>query len=540
MKSLPLIILAAFLTNLFFPASVFPQFPENPDYGDSIIVASIGDARTLVPILASDSASADICSLIFNGLVKYDKDINLVGDLAQSWEILDNGLTIIFHLRQNVKWQDGMPFTAEDVKFTYEKLIDPNIKTPYSGDFERIKSLEILDNYTIKVSYKEPFSPGLSSWGMWIMPKHILGANSTKGVEKIWAEFSRHPVGTGPYKFKTWKTAELIELAANPDYFEGRPYVDKYIYRIIPDQSTIFLELQTQGIDEAGLTPLQYKRQTDNKFFRKYFKKYRYPSFGYTYLGFNLLDEKFKDRRVRQAINYAVNKQEIIDGVLLGLGQPCTGPFPPESWAYNPLVKAVSYSPEKALALLEEAGWLRRNREGWLEKNGKIFEFTIITNQGNEQRQQVAEIIQRRLAQVGIKVKIKIIEWSAFLSEFINKKKFEAVLLGWFLSRDPDCFDIWHSSKIKEGEFNFVSYQNAEVDKLLEEGRREFDQGKRKKIYNQIHQILYADQPCIFLYVPDALPIVHSRFKGIEPAPIGIGYNFIKWYVPKSRQKYTR
>jgi peptide/nickel transport system substrate-binding protein len=371
---------------------------------------------------------------------------------------------------------------------------------------------------------------------MWIMPKHILDNKS----EDIWAKFSRNPVGTGPYKFKKWKTAELIELIANPDYFEGRPYIDKYIYRVIPDQATIFLELQTQGVDETGLTPLQYKRQTDNKFFNKYYKKYRYPSFGYTYLAFNLQDEKFKEKKVRQAINYAINKDEIIDGVLLGLGRACTGPFPNESWAYNSSVVPVAYSKEKARELLKESGWVDSNNDGVLEKNGKNFEFTITTNQGNEQRQRTAEIIQRRLADVGIKVKIKIIEWSAFLTECINKKKFEAVILGWSLSRDPDCFDIWHSSKTKEGEFNFISYKNEEVDKLLEDGRREFDQEKRKVIYNRIHQILYDEEPYVFLYVPDALPIVHVRFKGIEPAPLGIGYNFIKWYVPKKEQRYTR
>lgn len=528
--------IAVFLFIIISSAALFAQSNDVPSYGDSIVVASIGDARTLVPILASDSASAEICGLIFNGLIKYDKDINLTGDLAKSWEVLDKGLTIIFHLRQNVLWHDGAPFTSEDVKFTFDKLIDPNIKTPYSGDFERVKSLEILDNYTIKITYKEPFSPGLSSWGMWIIPKHILDNKN----EDVWEKFSRNPIGTGPYKFKSWKTAELIELTANPDYFEGRPYIDKYIYRIIPDQATIFLELQTQGVDEAGLTPLQYKRQSDNKFFNKYYKKYRYPSFGYTYLAFNLQDEKFKEKKVRQAINYAVNKQEIIEGVLLGLGRVCTGPFPAESWAYNSSLRPAPYSLEKAKELLKVAGWADKNKDGWLEKNGKIFEFTIITNQGNEQRQRVAEIIQRRLSQVGIKVKIKIIEWSAFLSEFINKKKFEAVLLGWSLSRDPDCFDIWHSSKTKEGEFNFISYKNEEVDRLLEDGRREFNQEKRKIIYHKIHQILYDEQPYVFLYVPDALPIVHTRFKGIEPSPLGIGYNFIKWYVPKHQQKYTR
>lgn len=506
-----------------------------PAYGDAIVVASIGDANTLVPILASDSASQDICGLVFNGLVKYDKDINLVGDLAERWEIKEDGLVIIFHLRKNVRWHDGYPFTAHDVEFTYKKLIDPNVRTPYSGDFERVKSLEVLDDYTVKVKYKEPFSPGLSSWGMWIMPKHILENEDLSNTK-----FSRAPIGTGPYKFKEWKTGEKIVLVTNQDYFEGRPYIDRYIYRIIPDQATIFLELQTQGVDEVGLTPLQYSRQTDTAFFKRHYRKYRYPAFGYTYLGFNLKDPKFKDKKVRLAIDYAIDKEEIIKGVLMGLGRVSTGPFPPESWAYNKDILSIPYDPKKAKELLREAGWEDTNGDGWLDKEGKRFEFTLITNQGNDPRKMSAEIIQRRLKEIGIDMKIRIIEWGTFLTEFIDKRRFEAIILGWGLSRDPDAFDIWHSSKQKEGEFNFIGYDNKEVDRLLEEGRRVFDQEKRKEIYHKVHQLIFDDHPYVFLYVPDALPIVHARFKGIEPAPLGIGYNFIKWYVPKEEQKYTR
>ncbi|MFH1778813.1 MAG: peptide-binding protein [Candidatus Omnitrophota bacterium] len=363
-----------------------------PSYGDAIVVASIGDANTLVPILASDSASQEICALVFNGLVKYDKDINLVGDLSENWEVKEDGLVIIFHLRKNVRWHDGKPFTAHDVEFTYKKLIDPNVRTPYSGDFERIKSLEVLDDYTVKVTYKEPFSPGLSSWGMWIMPKHILENEDLSNTK-----FARAPIGTGPYKFKEWRTGEKIVLVSNLGHFEGRPYIDRYIYRIIPDQATIFLELQTQGVDEIGLTPLQYSRQTDTAFFKRYYRKYKYPAFGYTYLGFNLKDPKFKDKRVRLAIDYAIDKEEIIRGVLLGLGRVSTGPFPPESWAYNKDVVPIPYNPKVAKELLKEAGWEDRDGDGWLDKDGTKFEFTLVTNQGNDQRKVAAEIIQRRL-----------------------------------------------------------------------------------------------------------------------------------------------
>jgi len=509
-------------------------YSGTPAYGDTIIEAGIGDARTLVPILASDSASAQICSLVFNGLVKYDKDLNLVGDLAESWEVKEQGLVILFHLRKGVKWHDGVEFTAGDVEFTYKCLINPDVRTPYSGDFEKVKNLEVVDDYTVKITYKEPFSPGLSSWGMNIMPEHIL-----ENEDLNTASFARHPIGTGPYKFKEWKTQELIVLTANEDYFEGRPYIDRYIFKVIPDPATMFLELENKGIDSMGLSALQYVRQTETPFFKKEYQKFRYQGFSFTYMGYNLKNKKFADKRVRWAINYAVDRKELIDGILLGMGSECTGPFAPRSWAYNKAIKPTEYNPEKALELLKQAGWTK-DGQGNLTKDGEVFEFTIVTSQGNIERKHAAEIIQKRLKQIGMKVKIKIVEWSAFINEFVNKRNFDAILLGWSLSLDPDIYDIWHSSKTKEGEFNFICYKNEEVDRLLEEGRREFDREKRKKIYNRIHELIYNDQPYLFLYNPDSLPIVSSRFKGIKAAPAGISYNFIKWYVPKNLQRYKQ
>ena len=187
---------------------------------------------------------------------------------------------------------------------------------------------------------------------------------------------------------------------------------------------------------------------------------------------------------------------------------------------------------------MAQAGWRDTDGDGWLDKDGEPFEFTLIVNQGNAERLRTAEMLQGYLKGIGIRMKIRVLEWSALINEFINKRRFEAVLMGWFLSRDPDNYDIWHSSKTREGEFNFIGYNNPEVDKLLEEGRRTFDQSKREFVYHKVHEIIYGDQPTLFLYSAEALPIVNSRFRNIEVSPIGIGYNFIKWYVPKSEQRY--
>ena len=505
-----------------------------PAYGDAIRVGSIGDASTLIPMLASDSASATITGLVYNGLVRYNKDLEVEGDLAERWDISDEGKTITFYLRKNVKWHDGQPFTANDVMFTYKVMVDPKTPTAYAGDFQQVKKAEVLDDYTFRVIYNQPFAPALVSWSMGIVPRHLL-----EGQDIVTSPLGRHPIGTGPYRFVKWTTGQEIVLESNPDYYEGRPYISEYNYRIIPDPATMFLELKAGGVDWMGLTPIQYERQTTGKEFDERFKKYKYVSFGYTYLGYNLLSPLFQDKRVRQALTYAINKESIIQGVLLGLGVVATGPYKPDSWVYNPHVKRYPYNPEKAKELLKEAGWEDSNGDGILDKDGRPFAFSILTNQGNTQRTNAGVIIQADLKKVGIEVNVRIVEWAAFLKEFINKKNFEAVILGWSVPQDPDQYDVWHSTKTKETELNFVSYNNPEVDRLLDLGRHTFDLEKRKEYYYKFQEILAEDQPYTFLYVPDSLQCISSRFHGIKPAPAGITYNFIKWYVPKPLQKYT-
>ncbi|MCI0470000.1 MAG: peptide-binding protein [Nitrospirae bacterium] len=523
--------MALFLWLSFLTLFLLSGCAREPDIKnpDTITVGSLADAKRLLPLLASDSASGEISGHIFNGLTKYDRDIKITGDLAESWKISPDGLTIIFNLRRGVKWHDDVEFTADDVIFTYRSVTNPKVPTPYSSVYGPIEKVEVIDKYTVRVRYKEPYAPALESWGMGIIPRHIL-----EGKDISSPEVNRNPIGTGPYKMKEWVTGQKIVLEAFDGYYEGVPGIKKYIARIIPDTATMFLELKFGGIDYMGLTPPQFKLQANTDFFNRYFQKFRYPAFGYTYLGYNLLNPLFSDSRVRQAITYAINKKEIIAGVLLGYGSPCTGPFPPESWAYNKTAKDYEYNPDKAVKLLSDAGW-NRNYEGIMEKNGKRFSFTVLINQGNEARLKAAQIIKEQLKHIGIDVNIKVLEWQAMLNEFIHKKRFEAVIMGWGLSRDPDIYDIWHSSKTKEGEFNFISYKNEQVDKLLLEGRRTFDAEKRKVIYHKLHAILAEDQPTTFLFVPDALPLLHKRFKGVEKAPIGIWYDFIHWRVPREK-----
>ena len=506
-----------------------------PEFGDTFIEASIGDASTLLPVLASDSASSSINSLIYRGLVRYDKNLQIEGELAESWDISADNLTITFHLRKGVTWHDGAPFTSADVKFNYQLYVDPKTPTAYAESFRQVTGVETPDPYTFVVHYDKPYAPALMSWATSVHPKHLL-----QGKDVTKSDLARNPIGTGPYRFSEWLGGEKIVLEANPDYFEGQPYIKRIVYRIIPDISTQFLELQTGSLDFMGLSPLQFDRQTDTPAFRRLYEKYRYLSFGYTYLGYNLNRPLFQDKRVRQALSYAINKQELIDGVLLGYGKAATGPYKPDTWVYNSDVAKYSYDPDKARQLLADAGWQDTDGNGILDKAGNEFSFTIVTNQGNDLRSKTGEIIQRRFKEVGVDVKLRIIEWATFLKEFINPNNFDATLLGWSGGPEPDQYNIWHSSKTAPGELNFIGFKNDEVDRLLEEGRRVFDQQKRKIYYDRFQEILAEEQPYTFLYVGESLPAVSKRFRGVEAAPAGIRYNFNQWYVPLAEQKYSR
>jgi len=377
---------------------------ETPAYGDAIVEGSIGDVSGFISAVTSDQPSHAAAAFVFNGLVRYDKNLKLEGELAESWNVSPDGKRITFRLRKGVKWHDGAPFTSDDVLFTYRKMIDPKTPTAYAEDFKQVSRVSAPDPHTFIAEYDKPFSPALASWGMHILPKHLLEKYSDISKSPL----NKKPVGTGPYRFLEWKTGEKVVFEENPDYFEGRPYISRVVIRVIPDPATMFLELKSGGIDYMGMTPLQFTRQTGTAEFRNSFNKYRYLSFGYTYLGFRLSHPFFSDKRVRQAMAHAINKQEIIDGVLFGLGQEATGPYKPGTWAYNPDVKKFPFDAGKAKALLAEAGW-KPGTDGTLEKGGQKFRFTVLTNAGNESRAKTAAIIQQNLAAVGIQMEIRTV-----------------------------------------------------------------------------------------------------------------------------------
>ncbi len=506
---------------------------ETPEYGGRLVQGTIGDFVSMIPMLSADAGSHAVGSLLYVAPLRYDKDLNIVPWAAESYVVEDGGKRIRITMRKDVRWEDGKPLTARDVEFTYRLMIDPKTPTPYADDFLRIKQFTLLDDYTFEVRYETPFSRALITWMQDILPRHLL-----EGKDITSTPLAQKPVGAGPYRFKEWVRGTRLVLEASDTYFLGKPYISEVVYRVIPDLSTMFLELKAGKLDMMNLTPQQYLYQTSGADWDARFRKFKYLSFGYGYMGYNLENPLFGDVRVRRAITMAIDRQGLIKGVLLGLGESTIGPYKPGTWVYNTTIEEYPYDPAAARQLLEEAGWRDTDNDGVLDHDGKPFAFTILTNQGNEQRIKTATIIQSMLRDVGITVKIRTVEWAAFLKEFVDKGRFDAMILGWNILQDPDIWPVWHSSQTREGGLNLVKYRNPRVDELLEAGRTTLDQAKRKQAYDGIQQALHEDQPYCFLYVPYSLPIVHKRIRGVEPAPAGIEHNMDRWWIPAAERLY--
>lgn len=466
----------------------------------------------LNPILSNDSASSQVSGWLFNGLFKYDKDGNPTVDLAKSYKF-ETPTKLIIKLRENVLWHDKEKFTSKDVIFTYEQIISPKVFTSIKSNFKLVDSVKALDKYTIEVIYKKPYFKALETWMVGVLPYHLLKDEK----DLMTSNFNKKPIGTGPYKIDSFKTGSDIKLYANDDYFEGRPKIDEISFKFLPDTNTSFLFLKQKKLDIAGLTPIQVDRQINDDF-KNNFKIIKSQSFSYSYLGFNLNHEKFKNKKIREAISLAIDKQELVDILFFGHGQVCNGPFLPGSFAYNNEVKSTT-NINKSVEILKSLGFDKKNP----------FTFEVITNTGNDIRINAAQILQYQLAKAGIKMKIRVMEWQAFLNTVVHPRNFEAVLLGWSLALMPDAYPLWHSDSTKIGRFNLVGYKNKEVDSLIEQGSITVNREELGKIYRRIFKIIANDLPYIFLYIPNSITVVNKDIKNVEPAFIGITHNQKDW-----------
>jgi len=483
---------------------------------DSLVISLGSDPVTLNPILAADSASFSVIDFIFNGIIRLDENQKIQPDLAESIDILNNGLVYRVNLRKDVYFHDGVRLTADDVVFTYEKILDPKTNTVRRSDLivdnVPIKIVKI-DDFTVDFVLPEIFSPFMTNLGTGILPKHILQNQDINTTD-----FNRFPIGTGPFILKKWQVADKIFLQPNEKYYQGKPLLKSLIIKIIPDSNSQVFAYEAGEIDMVDLRP------KDVAWIKEDPKStlVSYPTKTYTYLGFNLKNHLFEDRNVREAITQSIDKNSLVKAVLMGYGEALNYPTCPLDWSYPEGLSYPEYNPERADELLDAAGW-KKGSDGLRYKDNLLFRFTCLIRQGSKDREMAGVIIQQYLEQRGIKMDLISLEWSSLLQRLTSEKKdFETTIMGWGLGMDPDPYGIWYSKEYPDG-FNLVGYDNPEVDKLIILGRKTIDQEERKNIYRKVYEIIVHDQPYIFLWYPKSIVAYRNWVKGLsKPGPSGL------------------
>ena len=430
--------------------------------------------------------------------------------LASLLEVGEHNPILTFHLRPGVRWHDGVPFTAEDVKFNYEACIDPKNASPYGGSFASIKSVEAVDELTARVTYKRLYSPAIIDWMQMLAPKHLLddaalareasarhlSAKDRAQMSLRTTNFNRNPIGTGPFRFAEWLPGQYIHIARNQQYWGQKAEYHDAFFRAIPDYLTMELEFGAGAVDMYLAQPHQTERYRHDDHFQVVPANDGYLA----YIAYNIRRPLFKDVRVRRALSMALDVDAIIKYVMSGEAKRATGPYYSNTPYYDPDLKPLPYDPKGALELLEQAGW-HKNPAGMLEKDGKVFEFTLVTNAGNLQRKAIMTIAQDSWRKLGVDIKIQDFEWTVFLEDFVDQLNFDAIVMAWGGGAiNPDQYVNWHSSQTHKYEHNFTGYESAEADALIMKIRTTYDADEQIKLTRQLHRLIARDQPYTFVF----------------------------------------
>jgi peptide/nickel transport system substrate-binding protein len=497
--------------------------------GGTLTIGVTEEPDTLNPYLTQLATTTEVLTAVMEGLLAYNDKGELVPKLAESYTISPDGLTYTFKLRQGVKWHDDKPFTSADVKASWEMIMNPDFAAWNTLGWEKIESLETPDDFTVVMKTAEKYAPFLAYVGAGtIVPKH----KADEGWEKFKEGFNRSVIGTGPYKLVTWESGQYIEIAKNADYWGGAGNLDSIRFKIIPDSNTRMVQLGTGEVQVAGVSASQYEEAK------------KLPNSNVLLVNgnaWNHLDLKnvdfIMDTRVRQALDYATPRQQIVDSILSGLADVAVADIAPISPFFNPEVKARAYDLDKAAALMDEAG-LKKNAAGFLEKDGKQFDIEFWIISGEQESKRVQQVIAASWRKLGVNVTEHEEDISSIFGPngYQFNKKMTAGMYSWFNGNDPDDMFYWHSSQIPKeptgsggntvGYFNQFSFQK-EIDDLTAAAAQEVDPAKRKAIHFQIQALLQKEAPVIFLYWGKSISVAPKNLANFKPNP----FNYMLWNV---------
>jgi len=518
-----------------------PTQDEYPgDEGDWLVWHIGAEPPTLNPITAKDLYQSWITGLefsnVFESLLEYDLDeVKLKPFLAESYEVSEDGMEMIFKLKDYVYFSDGQPITTDDIIFSYETIMNPKVDAHRMANYyQDIDKVIKIDDRTIKFIMRQPYFKSLVMiGGIPVIPKHIYEFSDPEEFNKRRSD----PVGSGPYLFEKWDVGREIVLRRNENYWGRKPKLKKIVFRIITNDIAALQALRSHETDFMGASSEEFAEFSEDKKFREEFHCLSYwsPGTGYNYIGWNQSSPFFKDARVRQAMTHLIDRNAINTHIYKGLGRVVTGPFYILGPQNNPNIKPWPYDVQRACELLEEAGWTDTDGDGIRDKDGNLFRFKLMTVSGSPLMERIFRLLKDGMAKAGIDMLADPYEWSIF-EERLTNRSFEATMLAWGGVVESDPYQIWHSSQIAGRGSNRIGFSNAEADAIIEQARRTLDQDKRNKLYHRFHEILHDEQPYTFMLTSTSKRFLDKRFENVKVHKLGL--NPHEWYVPKEKQKY--
>ncbi len=468
------------------------------------------DISTLDFPRATDTTTRQLHGLVCDSLLRLDARLRFVPRLARTWEWSDDHLAITFHLRGDARWQDGRPVTAADVARTLAVLRDPGrTSADQVQAYAAIRAVETPDERTVVVRFREPNASALY---LFLAPLLPPGGPPAPG---------ELPVGCGPWKLVRWEKDQRLVLAANRDYWDGPPGVDRLVIEVLRDYGTRLNALEAGRIDWTGLFPEQWERLKDDTSFRDRFDILEGRILFYWYIAWRMDGSNpfFADARVRRAMTLAIDRQRYVETIGRGQAEVAVTSFHPEMACFDRTLRPLPFDPARARALLAEAGWVDRDGDGVREKDGIPFRFRLLYPATTRQNDRIAAFVQANLRDVGVAMELDPRPWAAFLEE-VHGRKFTAVMSGYRLDPDPDPWALWHSSQADEG-YNYAGLRDPEIDRWIEEARRTFDGAAREELYRKIQRRLHELQPDTFFFYPVTRYAVRRGLRGFVPSPIG-------------------
>ena len=519
-------LIGLFATLLFVIASIGcnPWAVKPPPSGGTLTLRLKSDVPLINP-LVDDLPSQRVMRLMFSGLTRLDAALRVQPDLAKSWELSPNGLVWTFHLRDNLRWHDGTPLTIEDVAYTYRYLRQGEPRSIVQSDLQNVvEEIEIVDKSSIRFTLHRAYAPLFVDTATPIVPKHIWDKASDPARSAV-------TVGSGPFKLAEHIPGQAIVLDANPDYYGGRPYLDRVAIMFGGEDATL------RAIDDGQLLLAEIDFESVPKLPSTY-DRHSYTEIGYNYVGFNLREGRlFADKNLRLAWAKALDKEKIVAEATGGKAKAIGGPVPPVSWAYSSSISPTARNVEEAKRLLADRGWRDTNGDGIADKDGQPLSLELLVRSDAKDRVAAAQLMAKKLREAGFDVKVPPADFSTVMAA---KRKppfdFSAMIMGWELGMDPDSYYLFASGQIPaEGKtelLNFVGFKNAEYDRLAIEARTTMDYGKRKDLYAKIQALLAEELPYYFLWSEQTHLTASPRLKG----PISLDspmflWNVEKWYL---------